>query len=115
MEAKGKGALRSALLHRPADICFVAVKRMRLGAVMASCRTADVFAFRLEACERFAGSLTNEISFDLRREPESKRQHFGLDVIAQTITVLDRPDRATAVHAETQNLHNHVQASAQPA
>ena len=49
MEAEGKGALGSALLQRPTDICLVAVEWVGLFAVTASPWATEVFAVSLES------------------------------------------------------------------
>ena len=88
---------------------------MDFGSVSAAFGTSDRFAFRLESCQGFACALADERSFDLRRESKSESEHFGLDVVSQPVAVFDGPNGTTAVHAQTEDLHDHVQISAQPA
>ena len=74
-----------------------------------------MFAFGFEACECFARALRDKVAFNLSREGESECQHFALDIIAETITVLHRPDAAAAFHAQTENLHDHEQTAPEAA
>ena len=114
-EPLGELALRHTRLHRPTDIRLLAVQRMHLRAVLTALLPADMLAFRPYPRQGLFRSLADEVTFYLRREPESKSQHFGLYVIAEPVAVLNRPDQTPFVHAITEDLHDHVQVTPQTA
>ena len=115
MKAAGYFTLGRTAGERKADIGLVAEKRMRLFACAAAFGATDGFAFRFESREGFSCPLADERSFNLGREAKSESQDFGLKIIPEAVTVFDGPNRTTAVHAETEDLHDHVEVSAQTA
>ena len=74
-----------------------------------------MFSFGFESRQGFAGALADQIALNLCRQSKSKSQHLGLYVIAQAVTVFNRPHLTFAMHAITQYLHDHVETSAQTA
>jgi hypothetical protein len=88
---------------------------MRLLSGLASFRPTECFSFRFAPRQRFACPLRNEVSFYLSRQGKSEGEHFGLDVIAQSVSVFNGPHPASALEAETENLHYHKEASSEPA
>jgi len=71
--------------------------------------------FSLDPCKRLTRALRYEVALYFGGEPEGECQHFRLYVIAEAVAVLDGPDTAPAPHAEAEDFHNHVEASAQSA
>ena len=65
--------------------------------------------------KRLAGSLNNQVAFNLGRQTKGKSQHFGVYIVAETVIVFNRPNAAVAVHAEIKNLHNHEQIASKAA
>lgn len=64
--------------------------------------------------EGFFCSLTDEVSFNLCRETESKGKDFALDVFSEAVIVLDSPDLALLGHTDVKDFHNHEKASPKP-
>ena len=106
---------RCSVVQFVADELVVAVQHMLCLACLCSVWSPYMSAFGFQACQRIACTLADEVALDLCGESEGERQHLGLKIIAQTVTVLDRPYTATAPHAQTQDLHNHVQRTPQTA
>ena len=115
MEARGYGALGEALDEGAADIGVMTVERMGLLGGFAPFGSSDMFTFGFESCEGFAGALGDKVTFNLRREGESEGKDFGLDVIAESVTIFDRPDATSALHTEAKYLHDHEEASSEAA
>ena len=115
VEAGGDGALGGTGGEGAADIGIMTVERMGLLGGFAAFGSSDMFAFGFETCEGFAGALGDEVTFDLRREGESESKDFGLDVIAESVTIFDRPDATSALHTEAEDLHDHEEAASEAA
>ncbi len=113
-EVMGDCSFRQAGSQGLADIFLFAVEQIGVRFIPASFRPPHMLAFCFQPCQGFACPLADEVPLYLRREPESKRQHFALYIIPQAVAVFDRPYLTSATHAVAQYLHDHVQTSAQP-
>ena len=82
--------------------------------VLAAFRSAKLCSLSLFSGEGFFCSLADEVSFNLRRETESKGQDFALDVFSEAVIVLDSPDLALFGHADVEDFHNHEKTPPQP-
>jgi hypothetical protein len=70
-------------------------------------------AFRAFAYERFLGALGNQVALNFGSKRKSECQHFGTDVRAESVVVLDGPDLDFAFQASVENFHNHHQTASE--
>lgn len=82
--------------------------------IAASGEASESFAFRLSPGKGLPGTLTYQISLYFSGKSESECQDLALDIVPETVAVLDCPYTALLGHAEIQYLHNHEQAAAKP-
>ena len=109
------GAIGEALGQSAADIRVMAKQRVRLAGSGTAFRATEMLAFGTAAREGFAGALGDEVTFNLRGECKSESEDFGLDVIAEPIAILNRPDTTAALHAEAEDFHYHKETAAKAA
>ena len=104
---------RYTLLQRAADICVMTRQAVVRVSSAAAHGTPKGFALRAEACECLFGTLRDKVAFYLGGQPESKGKHLALNVIPEAIAVLDCPNPTPFVHADSENLHNHIQVASE--
>ena len=76
-----------------------------------SARMTKHHSLCLFPCQRLLCPLTYQIAFNLGRQPKCESENFALDVITQTIVVLDGPHPTLLRHTDIQYLHDHKEIS----
>lgn len=84
-----------------------------MAGIPASRSSSKLLSLSLLTGQGLLGPLTDQVSFNLRRQTEGKCQHLALDVIPEAVIVLDGPDTALPDHADIQYLHDHEQVPSQ--
>lgn len=81
--------------------------------VLAPFHSAKFNSLRLLPCQSLFGALADKVALYFCRQSEGKGEDLALDVIAQTVVVLDGPYAALFRHADVENLHNHKEVAAE--
>ncbi len=113
MEAAAYLTHRHTLRQGTADICIVTRQAEVRVSGSTAFGTPESFALRAETVQRLFGALGDKVALYLGGQPEGKGKYLALYVIPKPIAVLDSPDATLLVHADTENLHYHVEVASE--
>lgn len=111
MKKAGDGGVSVILLDEDADGALV-WRQARVFAERAL-GSAELDPGCAAALQRLLCALGDEVALDLRGQAKGERKDLALNIVAEAEAVLDCADAAAAIHAEVEDVHDHVKRSSE--